>query len=994
MFRRLKAAPLLSAILLIAAVACAAVWAVPGSSASTARRSSAPAAAVNRLVLTLALPHQAALDRYAAAVYDRRSPDFHHFLTPAQFTRRFGASTAEVHQVQSRLRAMGYVSSTPSVNRLFVTVRAQTGRRADAAGALTSGLGALISGVVTPADMPTLAPQLSATAARAGSAFRSASVRKGVDGGATPCEAAAANGGYTAPQLASAYNFNSLYASGFHGEGMSAAVVEFAGYHAGNIAAFDRCYDDHTPVTTDVVDGGVGAPANGAEIEVTLDIDILEEMAPQLAHLYVIEAPNGGTGEIDAFNSFVTQDKAPVLSESWGDCEQSDSQAYELLLGRIQEEGAAQGQQMFTAAGDSGSTECSTDPLPTGTSVSADAEDAQPWITGVGGTDLSVDSTKAGATVHREDVWNDGDGAGGGGESVTWTMPSYQQSYLSATGDRVPGLTDDCGAPAGQGCRMEPDISMEADGEEGGADPRQWDVPKGPIPPQFHGTGDRGAPGFTMYCASRNCGAGGGWERVAGTSGATPLAAAAAVLWDQDATAAHVSLGFLNPLLYGIASNPTSYARDFYDVTTGSNDDQYTAFACLVGCTRLFKAGPGYDMATGLGAVNVGNLATDLISAAGGITLTPDSERMYGYTDGGPTTTAPVSVTAPSIAGADTSYSASSSASWLVVSPGSSSGSLSWHVDPTGLAAGTYTGQITVTGANASTSTLAVTYTVTPPAKIKLVTPTLKFSEQQVKPAGAKQIQTCTNPLWGDELEYHGVLPGSAGYSFPGDETASARRTLTFVNGGGAGSQLHFSIDQTGTLWISNDLDPNHDLRGVQLKPGQPLVPSVGTLAEDHRAHIKLVSLANTNAIASQPALQQGTYHAFITVHDLADPADSVRVPVTLKLGNGRGTPAITLSSHGRAVGVTPGQSGSFMLRVGNSGACGYSYSLGTSTPWLTAGRLRHSGVIAAHASKRVAIRFHVPAATPAGVYHESIMITSVNAAQVEEKIPVTFTVS
>ena len=34
----------------------------------------------------------------------------------------------------------------------------------------------------------------------------------------------------------------------------------------------------------------------------------------------------------------------------------------------------------------------------------------------------------------------------------------------------------------------------------------------------------------------------------------------------------HDSLGYINPALYAIGSNPAKYAADFYDVTTGNNE--------------------------------------------------------------------------------------------------------------------------------------------------------------------------------------------------------------------------------------------------------------------------------------------------------------------------------------------------------------------------------------------------------------------------------------
>ncbi len=998
MHRRLKVAPTLSCAMLVAALVALAIWAVPGSHASTPRRAGTRSATADRLVLTLALRHQAALGRYLKAIYARGNPQFHHFLTPAQFTARFGASAQQVGAVQTRLRALGYGAGTVSSNHLYVTVAAAAGRRASSTTSLSSSLGGLITGVITPDEMPTLTPQNTGItpASTTTSAARSGARPTGVDGGSTPCPAAARAGGYTSPQLADAYDFNGLYARGLHGEGMSAAVLEFGGFHSGNVTAFAHCYDIPTKVSRVLVDGGAGSAAGSSETEVALDIEVLLEMAPKLSQVYVYEAPNTGPGELGAYNAFVTQDRAPVLSVSWGECEQSASQSYERLLSTIDEEGAAQGQQIFVAAGDAGAKGCASEALPTGASLSADTEASLPWVTSVGGTDLSQASTRSGSGVHREEVWNDGLGAGGGGQSVAWTMPSWQQSYLSASGVKPAGMANDCHAATGSYCRMEPDIALNADAEEGGGDPAYFNVPKGPKPVQFASQHDTGSPGYTIYCASSDCSAGGsGWARVGGTSAATPLAAAAALLWDQAAKTAGVKLGFLNPLLYGVASNATSYARDFHDITSGSNNDRYSELSCIARCPKLYNAGSGYDMATGLGSVDAANLATDLVASAGGITLTPSSERMYGYTDGGPTTTAPVSVTAPATVGANTAYSTSSNASWLVVSPGSATGSLSWHVDPTGLVPGTYTGQITVTAADASTATLAVTYTVTPPAKLALLTHRLHFSEQQVKPVGTKKLKTCGAPLWGDELEAKGTLPALFGVSIPGDEAPNTRRTLAFANAGPAGSELHYSVDQTGVAWVSNDFDPHSDPGGVQLKPGQPLVPSEGSLARGHAAGIKLASIANSNTVGGYPSLQQGTYHGTIVIRDLADPAHAVKVPVTLTLGSGQHTPRIGLSTRAYSVTAAPGSAKTIVLRLSDPGAtCGYGYTTQTSVSWLGLSPTRHAGSVSPGSVHEVPFTIKVPAGLAPGVYHESITVASLNAAVTHVRVPVTLTVT
>ena len=276
-------------------------------------------------------------------------------------------------------------------------------------------------------------------------------------------------------------------------------------------------------------------------------------------------------------------------------------------------------------------------------------EAATPWVTGVGGTDLPVTSILGGAG-HAEATWNDA-GAGGGGVSSYWTMPSWQAALPSARS--APGASGaPCGAPAGELCREVPDISADADPDLGLVGREQN--------PQY--LNNIGSPGYSIYCDTPNCALldvligepipglpGGllGWEPIGGTSLATPLTAAAALLWDQEAKSVGLSgLGFLNPSLYRVAANPAQYARDFHDIASDSNDAQYDAPDCPPGCNthHLFQAAAG---------LRHGDRARLLRRGEPGcrpgrpgrrqLTVTPDAATVYGYTKGVATST-PVTV--------------------------------------------------------------------------------------------------------------------------------------------------------------------------------------------------------------------------------------------------------------------------------------------------------------------------------------------------------------
>ena len=257
-----------------------------------------------------------------------------------------------------------------------------------------------------------------------------------------------------------------------------------------------------------------------------------------------------------------------VISTSWGFCESPAIASLIIAEATIFQQAAIEGQSVFAASGDDGSTGCR------GSSALAVSDPAsQPFVTGVGGTSLTSLSPSDQAT------WNDSSrtkGASGGGISSAWGMPSYQSAAPAALNVINP---DSSGSPCGIGngsfCREVPDVSASAD--------------------PFHG-----------YVIFWN----GGWHAIGGTSASAPLWAAFTALTDASGACAGAAIGFANPLLYQAAA--ANYAANFTDVTTGNNDytpDLYTG--------GLYPAGTAYDMATGLGTPNGATLARALCGNGG-----------------------------------------------------------------------------------------------------------------------------------------------------------------------------------------------------------------------------------------------------------------------------------------------------------------------------------------------------------------------------------------
>ena len=562
-----------------------------------------------------------ALTRFISQVTDRKSPLFHRYLAPGAFAAKFGPTAATISTVEATLEHEGL--SVTGVARDGLILRF-SGSAAHVESAFHTGLNrytlpggsvgygrtsairvpsTIASDVTSVVGLDNLVRYHSATALRAPKSMQgtypAAKTASFVHptGSATPCtdakSAAEAFGGLTDDQIANSYGAFGLYNQGDFGSGQHVAIFELEPFATSDIQTFDQCYFGETQaadmlgrLNTIPVDGG--QPAGSGEGEATLDIQDVSAMAPG-ANIDVYEAPNTTFGSLDQYAQIVNDDVDQVVSTSWGICEQGvqeGSPGVQQAENVLFEQAAAQGQSVFSAAGDQGSDDCNEfrTTSPVSPVLSVDDPSSQPYVVAVGGTTIDAATQPA-----QEHVWNDGAawGATGGGISESWAMPSWQLD------SHVPGVNDptnvsaanafeaaDMGNPSfafcasdtsggtfEDGCRELPDVSAQAD--------------------EFTGA-------VTIYAGQL----GFGWITIGGTSSAAPIWAALIADTNASQTCQNNGLtngvGFVNPLLYAVASNPTAYAESFNDITAGNND--------TFGDSQLFPATTGYDMATGLGS--------------------------------------------------------------------------------------------------------------------------------------------------------------------------------------------------------------------------------------------------------------------------------------------------------------------------------------------------------------------------------------------------------
>ena len=374
---------------------------------------------------------------------------------------------------------------------------------------------------------------------------------------APPCPAAAHTGGYLPSQLGSAggYGHSALIAGGYDGDGESVAVVAFSGYRPSDVAAYQACFGTSVPVSDRLV--GRATRNRTGSAEVALDIETVISAAPGLdaVHVY-IDRPAGTMAEV--VNAIVAD--APVtgvriITDSWGLCEPAVTPAAAAATNSALQLAAVSGITFVAASGDAGAYDCGGF-----RQLAVDDPAAQPFATGVGGTDLRLSTSGR----RHEVVWNDITGAGGGGLSRFWPRPAWQAG--AGVSNRF-----------SNGHRQVPDVSLHASADQ---------------------------HGYPVYCTTGACGHA-GWMTLGGTSASAPLLAG--IVADMNGySLAHggARLGFADPFLYdSLDADPAA----FRDVTVGTNNPDDAG---------PYPATSGYDQASGIGAPVAAALAADLAAYA------------------------------------------------------------------------------------------------------------------------------------------------------------------------------------------------------------------------------------------------------------------------------------------------------------------------------------------------------------------------------------------
>jgi subtilase family serine protease len=388
---------------------------------------------------------------------------------------------------------------------------------------------------------------------KAGSAPTDAECRAA---GGTPC--------YSPQEIQKAYGVSALLADGIDGKGETIIIVDSYGSPtiAADLKQFDADYGLPDPPSFQVL-APLGTvpfdPTNNDmfswAFETTLDVEWAHAMAPG-ASIVLLTSPvdeTEGTVGLPEFMQLETyaldHDLGHIISQSWAATENTLFDAagqkvvaqFESVFKRARDQHVT----VFAGAGDSGTQNYEQDLTDFYTIPTVNYPASSQYVTAVGGTSLTADTS---GNYGSETVWNDsadGDGAGGGGVSQIFAEPSWQE-LLPGSVQRQLG-----------GHRGLPDVSYNADPETA----------------------------ILVYLSLPDITP--GYYAIGGTSEGSPQWAGIAADFNQ---LAGRPLGALNSKLYQLGA--IGLASLSHDITVGNN-----AYDGVAG----YDATRGWDLASGWG---------------------------------------------------------------------------------------------------------------------------------------------------------------------------------------------------------------------------------------------------------------------------------------------------------------------------------------------------------------------------------------------------------
>ena len=607
------------------------------------------------LVLKRSDQQEAALRRLIENQQYKKSPDYHRWLTPVEFGARFGPSDSDIAAVTNWLTASGFEVAQVSNGRTVIEFSGTAGLVKQAFGTAIHKF--VVDGEEHWANVsnPSIPAALAPVVAGVNSLHNFLKKAQNSYAGkysvntkhlTSPKPDFTFGCGIATCYAVTPFDFATIYdllplwnaATPINGTGQTIAIVGRTDINPNDAPAFWGLFGlgkNGVPMPTLVITHNGPAPGiNGDEPEADIDTQWSGAAAPGATINFVTSESTETTDGVDLSAIYIVDNNlAPVMSESYGQCEASLGTGGVNFYGNLWEEAAAQGITAMVSTGDNGSAGC--DPSNSADAVNGLAVSglaSTPWNVAVGGTDFneynkwstywkpasgnnSVTQESAIGPI-PETTWNDSCtnsllqflpggstnaeancnnpsfavpppngfldiGGGSGGASAAWLKPTWQ------TGPGVPNDT----------ARDLPDVSLfAADGYLLGS---FYLICQSDMSPT--GTCDVTNPSTDL-------------QGYGGTSVASPAFAGIMALVNQK----WGLQGNANLVLYNLSSKqPTA----FHDVPAGSTN----SVPCAKGspnCTTTnvndtygilsgYSTTANYDLATGLGSVDANVLVTN-----------------------------------------------------------------------------------------------------------------------------------------------------------------------------------------------------------------------------------------------------------------------------------------------------------------------------------------------------------------------------------------------
>ncbi len=542
-----------------------------------------PATQTLRFDMVLPLRDRAGLQDFVQEVEDPASPSYHKFLTPQEFTARFGPTQQDWDALVAFAKASGFeiingdlkgrdLRLTGTVANIEKAFHVTMGLYKD----LTEDRTFFAIDREPTVDLPFQLWHI--TGLDNDSKPHPLYVKKsdyvkahGIDPDKVVSHATTGSGpsaSFLGSDMRAAY----YGGTALTGSGQNLALFEFAGTDLSDLTTYYKNVGQTEPYTPTLIStGGYGTSCvdSGSsacdDTEQTLDMTQFMGMAPGSTMLYmyvcgdVLANGSGNISDTACISAMVTDTDAPLskqISCSWGWTPADPS-----TLDPYFEQMASQGQNFFAASGDSSAWSASNEAWP--------ADDAN--IVSVGGTDLTTSS--AAGPWKSETAWAD---SGGGISPDDIPIPSWQKLSGVITSSNHGSTT----------LRNGPDVAANAN--------------------------------FTFYvCADQTtCTA----NDYGGTSFATPMWAGYLALANEQAATNGESIGYIDPIIYPAALT-SSYGTYFHDITSGS--------------CGTYSGITGYDLCTGWGSPNTTGLINLLAPSSSSPSFTlSDSPSSLTITQG------------------------------------------------------------------------------------------------------------------------------------------------------------------------------------------------------------------------------------------------------------------------------------------------------------------------------------------------------------------------